>query len=266
MSVFTKYLIQLFFKMRQFSFGLKANKGKIILFSIMIIVFIGARENNPEPNLLDNNRIKPYKSNSHTTGMNNNKRYRVFISPIFKDGRGLSVFDKDKLCSGYPIKESKAREIINKAFEGQNLNFSSNIPSEIIPVFQKTVLKATIIKGKEKFKEVRESFCLDIDGYNSEHNIGYYFISHEDFLKYYKNRPDERDTLQVENYLQLAETLRKNIRNNKGLNIFFYYEPMCCDGMSDKLNSEEKRLMVEGLLLEQQKQSINWLKKKGIIE
>jgi len=131
------------------------------------------------------------------------------------------------------------------------------------------------LKQNDKVKGSRKG-SLELDGYDQRKNIGFEFISEEDYEEWHVDE-GIRSSVDTYDFLSTAEILAEGMKGKTGdLTVGVFYNPMSQwteeeieDIMDEESSWEEKEALIKERaseqLREQVKDFLEWLKGEGII-
>ena len=141
------------------------------------------------------------------------------IAPLFIHGDGRVSVGCAAVSPPVYISEDEARKIIEEEMRQANISFKQD----------KEIPEITIFKEKvENDKKVKEVKKLILDGYNDEYNLGYEYVSSNDYseIDYKTAGPGEsRSTGWTDDYTVSSENLRQKLQKYNKINAVIFYEP-----------------------------------------
>ena len=154
------------------------------------------------------------------------KKQMVSIAPLFIHGEGRGADGCVVISPPLFLSEEEARQIIETELKKENFIFDKKDMVLEDPAFEIKFKRYAINKEKrileEKGEEISRKFILD--GYCSEYNLGYEFISHKDCLELkgleFVFSVQEYDTKKT------AEDLSEKMRKYGKINTVVFYDPL----------------------------------------
>ena len=150
------------------------------------------------------------------------------IAPIFIHGKGIGLTGEDIPVPHVFLSENEAREIIDNELEKINVIFDkTDIEMKTIIIEKKmiTLNKEEYLKGRLVSKEeVIDKKNLIMDRYCTEYNLGYEFISKEDYDDYKKK--EYKSSIQGFDLKIIAEYLNNKLKEQDDVNAVVFYDPL----------------------------------------
>jgi hypothetical protein len=149
----------------------------------------------------------------------------VSVAPIFVHGGGSGAEGCQVMTPPVFISEAEARKIITRELEKEKIEFEK---TDI------QIPEIAIDKMKEEYKQVGEDYAalkhptgeqttLSLDGFNKKYNLGYEFVSVEDFVDL--GGVVSNSTVQDYDLKSLAEKLRDRLVEHGKMNVGVFYDP-----------------------------------------
>ncbi len=149
-------------------------------------------------------------------------------APVFAHGKGMGLAGDDVIIPHVFMTEARAREIIENELKKTNIIFDK----KDMPLKKIKIEKKKISFNKEEFAKgnlVKEEIVIGktnliIDGYCTELDLGYEFISKEDYEDYWQK--EYTATIQGHDLKIIAEYLNKKLNEGNEINAVVFYDPL----------------------------------------
>lgn len=205
------------------------------------------------------------------------------VAPVFEHGAGRGSFGCVSIAPPAFLSEEEALQVINEEAAKAGFSFTpkgQTLKDVRIPVTNIYPDRSEQKEGDEKLLKTKAG-DLELDGYDSEKQTGFEFISKDDIVGWYK-QGNMMSTVEDYEMLDAARTLQNGLEGKTGeTSVAVFYDPVAWigkDGIPENANSilknesiqwEEKEVMLKELSEEQLRVQvrdfIEWLKGEGII-
>lgn len=179
--------------------------------------------------------------------------------PIFEHGKGRGSFGCDSVAPPALISEEEAFQVIQEEAKSYNISFEkSNMELKNINLPQVNLFSA---QEKEEVLQTVNKGSLKLDGYDANKNIGFDFISKEEYDQWQKE-DGMYSSVESYDFLQAAKVLRTGVNKSKEVSVVgIFYNPIAASE-NEKFPSKETS---EEQLRKQIQDFFQWLKAQGII-
>ncbi len=191
---------------------------------------------------------------------------------IFEHGEGRGAFGCVAVAPPAFLTEADARQVILEEFAKVGVKFE--LDKKVVPGLRKVDVEVTYKevkdpKGGRPYEQVRhekDAGPLTLDGYDARQNLGFEYISEEDYFKLGGER--DGSTVQSYDFKPLAEKLSAAAQRDGSVRLGVFYDPMArIDWHEDRDGNyhEPKNEKGRAQLRAQVKDFIGWLKNEKIL-
>lgn len=188
------------------------------------------------------------------------------VAPVFINGEGRGALGCVVISPPVFLSEEEAREIITGELKKENIIFDKiDMPVEEI-TFMETFEQYDW--GAELPLMVKDN-ALVLDGLDTKHNLGYEYISREDYFPMGGERSNS--TVQAFDVKRIAQNARDKLEDYAKINAVVFYDPMeemVTDSYSEDAYEQAfvsaKQKAAEKLKA-QVRDFVEWIKKEGIL-
>lgn len=226
------------------------------------------------------NSLQQAKEKNQTISQSQPQKLKVKIAPIFVHGDGTGGVGCVAMNPPVFISEADAKRIIEDELKKSGVEIDRRkyrvegiqIKKEhlFIDEEQQRKHQANILNT------MNDHIPVDMEGFNSKYNLGYEYISTEDYdkvvVKHYMS------TARGWNTKGIAEKVQDTLEKNDKINAVVFYEPLnspdwskydaVTDDISKQMNMarDDGRKETESLLRQQVRDFIIWAKAEGVLQ
>ncbi len=149
------------------------------------------------------------------------------LTRVFEHGEGRGAFGCVAVAPPAFLTEADARQVILEEFAKVGVRFE--LDRKVVPGLRQREVELTYREKKEKgrYEEVRnekDAGPLVLDGYDASHNLGFEYISEEDYFKLGGERSGS--TVQSYDFKPLATRLAADAKRDGSVRLGVFYDPM----------------------------------------
>ena len=208
------------------------------------------------------------------------QKQKVKIAPVFVHGDGTGGVGCVAMSPPVFISEADAKRIIEDELKKSGVEIDK----------RKYRVEGIQIKKEHRFmseeqqrkhqanilNSLKDQIPVEMDGYNSKYNLGYEYISTEDYdkivVKHYMSTARGWDTKGI------AEKVQDTLEKNDKINAVVFYEPLNdvdfskYDNVTDDISKQiemsrrDAKKETESLLRQQVRDFISWAKAEGVLK
>jgi hypothetical protein len=191
---------------------------------------------------------------------------------IFEHGEGRGAFGCVAVAPPAFLTEADARQVILEEFAKVGVKFE--LDKKTVPGLRKVEVEVTYKEVKnpkggspyEKVRHEKDAGPLVLDGYDVHHNLGFEYISEEDYFKLGGER--DGSTVQSYDFKPLATRLSAAAQRDGSVRLGVFYDPMASVDWHETSDTEYHDPPNEkgrAQLRAQVRDFITWLKSEKIL-